>query len=160
MSMVYAESWKTTYEGLMPDIFVNGMSREAALHIFADSLQTNHFSYFFHVAETPEGRLVGFADGGKERSHPEKGIGELYSVYLLKEFQGMGLGSRLLKASTQSLVQAGMNSMVVWVMEKSPYRRFYEKLGGNLEPGMKQLDIAGQRVRLLSYSWKNLKLIH
>lgn len=157
IAQVYAQSWKTTYEGLVPDLFVNGMNREAALQIFADSLQPNHFSYFLHVAETPEGKLVGFADGGKERSHPEEGRGELYAIYLLKEFQGQGIGRKLFQAAVVSLVQAGMNSMVVWVMEKSPYKKFYEAMGGHWEPGVKKLDIAGERVRLVSYGWEDLK---
>ena len=157
IAQVYAKSWKTTYEGLVPDLFVKGMTREAALHIFADSLQPNSFSYFFHVAETPEGKLVGFADGGKERSHPESGIGELYAIYLLKEFQGQGIGKKLFQAAAASLVQSDMNSMVVWVMEKSPYKKFYEAMKGHWEPGVKKLDIAGEQIRLVSYGWENLK---
>ena len=157
IAQVYAKSWKTTYEGLVPDLFVKGMNLDAALRIFADSLQPNHFSYFLHVVETPEGKLIGFADGGKERSHPEEGIGELYAIYLLKEFQGQGIGKKLFKAAAESLVQAGMNSMVVWVMEKSPYKKFYEAMLGHWEPGVKKLEVAGEQIRLVSYSWENLK---
>lgn len=157
ISQVYAKSWKTTYEGLVPDLFVKGMSREAAVHIFADSLQPNSFSYFLHVAEGPEGRLVGFCDGGKERSRPDSGIGELYAIYLLKEFQGRGIGRKLFKAAAENLVQSGMNSMVVWVMEKSPYRKFYEAMAGHWEPGVKKLEVAGEEIRLVSYGWDNLR---
>jgi GNAT superfamily N-acetyltransferase len=157
ISHAYFESWKTTYEGLVPDPFVRGMTLEAATRIFTDSLKPNRFSYFLHVAETPEGRIVGFCDGGKERSHPEQGIGELYAIYLLKDFQGQGTGRKLFNASIQSLVQSGMNSMVVWVMGKSPYRKFYETMRGKLGEGVKTLDVAGQQIQLVSYHWNDLK---
>jgi len=157
VSRAYAQSWKTTYAGLVPEPFLKGMTPEAAAQIFADSLKPNSYSYFFHVAETPGGRIVGFADGGKERSRPESGIGELYAIYLLKEFQGQGIGEKLFQAATQSLMNSGMNTMIVWVLEQSPYRKFYESMGGKLEPGIKRLDVVNEQIRLVPYRWGDLK---
>jgi GNAT superfamily N-acetyltransferase len=159
ISQAYVESWRTTYEGLVPELFVKGMTVEAAVKIFTDSLQPNEYSYFLYVAETPEGRIVGFADGGKERSHPETGMGELYAIYLLKEFQGKGIGKAFFHEATKNLVQSGMNSMIVWVLEQSPYRKFYESMGGKLEPGIKRLDVVDQQIRLVPYRWENLKAL-
>lgn len=152
ISRAYAESWRTTYEGWVPESFLNGITEQAAAKIFTESLQPNGYSYFLHVAEM-DGRIVGFADGGKERSHPEKGIGELYAVYLLKAYQGNGLGRALFQASVKSLAEAGMKEMVVWVLEQSPYRKFYEALGGSLGEGRKILELGGDRIPLVSYGW-------
>jgi GNAT superfamily N-acetyltransferase len=157
ISKAYAESWKSTYEGLVPELFVRGMTIEAAVKIFTDSLQPNGYSYFLYVAETPEGRIVGFADGGKERSHPESGMGELYAIYLLKEFQGLGMGRALFKAAADSLLRSGMTNMIVWVLEQSPYRKFYESMGGKWEPGIKRLDVVDQQIRLVPYRWTDLR---
>ena len=159
VSRVYAQAWRETYQGLAPDPFVNGMTAGAAAQIFRDSLQTDTHSYFFHVAEAPQRRLVGFCDGGKERSHPESGLGELYAIYILKEFQKQGAGRKLFDAAVEGLLKSGMSSMVVWVLEPSPYRKFYEALGGKLEPGTKTLDIANIKLRLVSYCWADLKNI-
>ncbi len=108
VSHAYAEAWRTTYQGITPDAFVKGMTAGAAAQIFRDSLQPNEFSYFFYVAQAPGGRLVGFADGGKERSNPQSGLGELYAIYLLKEFQQQGAGRKLFEASVESLLRSGM----------------------------------------------------
>jgi GNAT superfamily N-acetyltransferase len=156
ISEAYAEVWKSTYAGIAPEMFVKGMTVQAAKQIFHESLQPNQYSYFLHVAETDDGKIVGFADGGKERSHPEKGIGELYAIYLLKEFQNQGLGRKLLKAATKSLIQSGINSMVVWVLQNSPNKRFYESTGGKLQTGVKTLDVAGHPIVLISYFWEKL----
>lgn len=150
---VFVDSWKSTYEGLMPASFLEGMSYVAALDIFTHSFQSKDHSYSVYVAESSEGRIVGFADCGLERSHPEKGIGELYGLYILKEFQRQGIGERLFQTVLKSLAEKGMKSMVLWVLDKSPYRKFYEKAGGKLQEGIKQLVLSGQAIRLVSYSW-------
>jgi L-amino acid N-acyltransferase YncA len=156
ISRVYAEAWRSTYEDIAPEPFVKGMTAGAAAQIFRDSLQPNEFSYFFHVAVGPSGRLVGFCDGGKERSHPENGLGELYAIYILKEFQKQGVGRELFDGAVESLLLSGMKSMVVWVLSESPYRKFYESLEGQLEPGTKSLEAGGHKINLVSYRWNDL----
>jgi GNAT superfamily N-acetyltransferase len=157
ISETYAEAWKSTYEGLAPDMFVKGMTVEAAKQIFHESLAPNEYSYFLHVAETEDGRIVGFADGGKERSHPEKGIGEMYAIYILKEFQKQGIGRKLFEACRQSLIEAGMNAMEVWVLQNSPNKRFYVSTGGQLQTGVKTLNVGGHPIVLESYFWEKLR---
>jgi GNAT superfamily N-acetyltransferase len=165
VSRAYAQAWRETYRGITPEAFLQGMTPGAAAQIFRDSLRTvppdgggaGSHSYFFHVAQSPGGRLVGFADGGRERSHPESGMGELYAIYLLKDFQKRGTGRRLFEAAVESLLKSGIHSMVVWVLEPSPYRKFYEALGGKPQPGRKFLDIAGSKLSLVSYGWDDLK---
>jgi len=153
ISRVYVESWRTTYQGLAPPLFVDGLSEAAASKIFLESLGPNAYSYFLYVVEQ-DGRILGFADGGKERSHPERGIGELYAIYLLKEAQGQGMGRALFEAARTSLRQAGMERMVVWVLEGSPARKFYEALGGKLLPGVKTLEFPGLSLKLAAYGWE------
>ncbi len=159
VSRAYAEAWRTTYQGITPPAFVNGMTAGAAAQIFRDSLQPNEFSYFFYVAEASGGRLVGFADGGKERSNPKSGLGELYAIYLLKEFQHQGTGRKLFEASVENLLRSGIHSMVVWVLEPSPYRKFYESLHGQLETGRKTLVVTGTQLTLVSYRWNDLRTL-
>jgi len=157
ISKAYVESWRSTYRGLAPEVFVNGMTEAGAAAIFHESLAPNEYEYFLHVAEAEDGTIVGFADGGKERSHPEMGIGELYAVYLLQEFQRKGLGRMLWEASAKSLIASGMNTMVVWVLESNTNHPFYLSIGGVLQPGIKVLNVGGHEIRLVSYYWENLQ---
>jgi GNAT superfamily N-acetyltransferase len=159
ISRVYEEAWKATYQGVAPEPFVKGMTAGAAAQIFQDSLQpgpAGEFKYFFYVAQSPSGRLVGFCDGGKERSHPENGVGELYAIYILPEFQKKGIGKLLFEEAVESLLLAGMKSMMVWVLSESPFRKFYEGLGGKLDPGVKTLEAGGHKIDLVSYRWPDL----
>lgn len=49
------------------------------------------------VAENTEGEIVGFADCGKREGNTVPDSGDLTSIYILKDYQGKGLGSGLLK---------------------------------------------------------------
>jgi len=155
IARVYVDSWKATYEGLMPEVFLKGMTDEAALKIFTESFQSNTHSYRTLVAETPEGRLVGFTDYGQERSHPETGWGEIYGLYLLKDFQKQGTGTQLFNLAMEDLSRSGLTSVIVWVLDKSPYRRFYEKSGGKLKDMVKKLGPPGNQIHLVPYIWNN-----
>jgi GNAT superfamily N-acetyltransferase len=157
VARVFVESWKSTYEGLMPPAFLSGMSYESALDIFTQSFQSKDASYSVQVALTPAGDIVGFADSGLERGHPEKGVGELYGLYLLKAHQRQGTGEKLFRAAVRNLASKGIRSMVLWVLEQSPYRAFYVKMGGQLRPGVKQLALTGASVRMACYAWDDLK---
>lgn len=80
------------------------------------------------VAEA-DGQVVGFAGGGPIREPMQGYDAELYTLYLLEEVQGHGIGRDLLKAVEQALVDKGFTSLLVWVLERNPAVRFYEKSG-------------------------------
>ena len=155
IARVYVDAWKTTYQGLVPELFLKGMTFDFALKIFMESFEDKVHSYQVLVAETSEGKMVGYADFGRERSHPESGEGELYGIYLLKEFQKQGIGGELFERARQKTAEAGLKPLVVWVLDQSPYRKFYEKTGGKLRPGVKTLGPTGSQVQLVCYAWEN-----
>ncbi|HXQ79423.1 MAG TPA: GNAT family N-acetyltransferase [Thermoplasmata archaeon] len=40
------------------------------------------------------------------------------------------MGTSLTREAAKHLQSIGLSSMLVWVLDQNPYRRFYEKLGG------------------------------
>ena len=111
-------------------------------------------SYF--VAETEGGDVVGFAAAGPESEGDRIYRGELYAIYLLEEFQRMGLGHRLVSCVTQRLLADGFSSMLLWALEDNhPACRFYESLGGK-RVGRKTITIGGVDLVEVSYGWKKI----
>jgi hypothetical protein len=49
----------------------------------------------------------------------------------------------------------GFNSMLVWVLAASPYRRFYAKLGGK-ELTVSTVDIGEEKHEVVSYGWDDI----
>jgi GNAT superfamily N-acetyltransferase len=61
---------------------------------------------------------------------------ELQNIYVLKEWQGRGIGTRLLGTIAHRLEADGSRSMCVGYDSDSPYKRFYMKYGAvEMEPG-------------------------
>ncbi|GGG68344.1 hypothetical protein GCM10010918_24020 [Paenibacillus radicis (ex Gao et al. 2016)] len=111
------------------------------------------------VAENEEGNIVGFSDGGEERSgkYPQYD-GQLNAIYLLKAYQGQGLGKRLVQSVVHEMKQLGMNSMLVHVLEANPSRLFYEGLGGKLIDSF-EAEFAGEKLTELVLGWDDIDSI-
>lgn len=135
ISAVQIQSWKETYPGIMPQKKLDGMSMERSSRhwqaIFCGG-------YTVLAAET-EGRVVGFAAGGKkfEYQNCETGLAnacdcELEALYLLKEFHSRGMGKALFHRFADLMRQEKKHVMTVWVAEKNPSTGFYEAMGGEL----------------------------
>lgn len=104
-----------------------------------------------------EKRIVGYANfGGSRRNYPpqtSESWGEIYELYLLPEFQGVGLGKRLFKATRSQLKAMGHGALVVWALEANDLgREFYEAMGG--EPFVRSHEIfGGAQAPTIGYRW-------
>ncbi|MEM5594184.1 hypothetical protein AAHH67_24905 [Niallia circulans] len=87
IAKVHVDSWRTTYKGIVPDLFLERLNYEEREEIWKKAIPTG--SVF--VAENETGEIIGFANGGKERSGQYPGyVGELYAIYLWKPFKDKG----------------------------------------------------------------------
>ena len=148
---VHVESWRTTYAGIVPDEYLLGLDEALRVKLWREWLG---WETVVLVAERA-GCVVGFAHAGKIREPLEACDAELYSLYLLKEAQGKGTGSALLKSAAAVLAERGFNGMALWVLERNPSRSFYEKNGGRLAAS-KVIEIGGARLMEVAYYWPDL----
>jgi GNAT superfamily N-acetyltransferase len=149
---VHVQSWLTTYEGIVPREYLASLNEAERVPIWQDWL-TRDIDVF--VAEV-EGEVVGFAGGGAIREPFDAYDSELYTLYLLKEVRGRGVGKALLGAVVKALVQKGHRSMAVWVLEQNPAVRFYEKTGARYLMS-KQIEIGGVNLSEFALGWPDLK---
>jgi ribosomal protein S18 acetylase RimI-like enzyme len=149
IARVQIEGWRTTYRGLVNNEYLDGLSHEKQTAHWLQILEQSEVTL---VAENEDHVVVGFADGGAERTGRTDYRGELYAIYLLEECRRQGLGRRLVERVFDSLAKAGMDSVLVWVLADNPCRPFYEALGGKLI-GEKEIEIGKQRFREVTYGW-------
>ena len=117
------------------------------------------------VAENEQGRIVGFASGGPNRTDTDNPREtdiyhcEIYAIYLLQDVQRHGLGSRLTRTLVEKFREQGYQSMVLWVaVDNVSARKFYETLGGT-SISTQQLELGGMILDEVSYGWNNLDTI-
>ena len=154
IAWVHLESWKTTYPGIVPQSYMDGLKVETGIQNWRERLTQADGPIVF-VAED-EAEIFGFAAGGT-MIHPVDGFdGELGAIYLLLSHQRRGAGAALVRRMASALVERGFLSMVVWVLKANPSRRFYERMGGVLvaEQG---IEIGGVTLPEVAYGWKDLR---
>ncbi|MFN8498666.1 MAG: GNAT family N-acetyltransferase [Anaerolineae bacterium] len=66
--------------------------------------------------------------------------GELYALYVLPAWHGLGVGRRLVAAVVAHLRGDGHQAMYVWVLAGNPANGFYQRLGGQFF-GVKDLPV-------------------
>jgi ribosomal protein S18 acetylase RimI-like enzyme len=150
---VHVQSWRGSFAGIVPQGFLDRMSVEKRAKAFEENF--SDAGYKIYVAEAARRGVVGFVDFGE----PREGVGafesELYAIYLLPEFQRKGIGARLFGSVVDSLVGEGKCSVCLRALEVSPYRPFYERLGGRVV-GRRRREIDGVPFYELTYGWDDL----
>lgn len=152
IARVHVDSWIATYRNIVPDTYLDQLSYEAREQLWKENLKANNN----FVAENDDGEIIGFADGGKERTGKYAALqGELYSIYILPEYQAKGIGRSLIKRVVEHLKENGQHSLLIWVLEDNPSRGFYEKMGGK-EVDRKTLSISGKKLTEIAYGWEDI----
>ncbi|MPM28006.1 hypothetical protein SDC9_74523 [bioreactor metagenome] len=143
ITIVNIYTWKTTYSGLMPDDAIDlriAELKERAEKCKADIEQNNNFI----VAEVDH-TIVGFCVYGKARNDNFKESGEIFALYALKGFQGMGIGKALFLAGVNELRIRENTSMIINCLQGNPALEFYKHMGGKIA-GQRQDEIKGKKI--------------
>jgi GNAT superfamily N-acetyltransferase len=148
---VHLASWRTTYRGIGIDEFIDSMTVDNRAAMWASILCDPANRTFVYLAEV-DGRVVGFASGGPERTGDAEYKGELYAIYLLQSQQGKGIGHKLLQTVGERLAQSGLTTMLVWVLAINPACRFYEACGGQAVR-QRPYEFGGKTFDEIGYGW-------
>jgi len=104
-------------------------------------------TWFIILLEKKSGGLIGFARGVR-LSDSEA---DLNKIYLLREYQRLGLGKRLLGVVVKRFLTMGISKMHVIAEAGNPSCWFYEKMGGR---NMRNDDGS---INYGNYEWDDLK---
>ena len=145
VSRIYEESWRWAYRGIVPRQYL-------------DAIPAGHWAAFldspgiFTLVAEDGGELVGTTSFCASRFADYPGMGELVSLYLLPRCAGKGIGKVLMDAAVSALESMGFSRIFLWVLEDNRRaRRFYEKAGFRLGPGILNDEICGKALRELQY---------
>ncbi|MFK9090879.1 N-acetyltransferase family protein [Bacillus salipaludis] len=155
IAKVHVDSWRTTYAGIVPEEYLNSLSYESREQLWKSSIPKGGV----YIARNLEGQIIGFISGGKERTGKYSDyIGELYAIYILKEYQSKGLGRFLIKPLIEELLLQNISTMLVLVLEDNSSRFFYEALGAEKIDTI-EVEFAGKKVKELVYGWSDIRKV-
>ncbi len=154
IAKVHVETWRLAYPGLVPDRHLLSLSVEIQAErwrrlirepIDGDTL----------VADGGRDGILGFGSSGPSRRREDPAKGEIYTLYVAGDHQGLGLGRALLTALLRGLHRRGYADAFLWVLARNPSRFFYEAMGGQLA-GLQREAFAGALLEEEAYRWSDL----
>lgn len=145
LAALHVRTWNDTYAPLMkgPSAAIREQQwREA----FA-----NPQGWFCYVLVGPDGAPIGFTKGIFRPDHEIPA--ELNKLFLLRDYQRMGLGRRLVGKVVATFLSRNITSMAAYVDPRNPSCAFFERIGGSwlVEPD--------GRVNFSWYVWRDLRTL-
>ncbi|MES3038050.1 MAG: N-acetyltransferase [Bdellovibrionota bacterium] len=149
---VHVDSWRTTYARIFSRGLLEGLSYETRSESALNRIRNPELDCF--VAEdSSSGQVIGFSHMGKSREPNLSIDGELYAIYLLKEYQGLGIGRKLFETATGALQKRGYKQFFVSVFSDNHESvAFYKKMGGKLI-GHDNYHVDGKRLTTDTLAW-------
>ena len=144
---VHARTWRETYSGLLSQELVDAITPAFALKV-------TRLHDFRTVLLAMDGdAVVGYAEYLNPARPPSTYLGaaEVAALYVLKQYQGCGIGRRLFE---EAMAATGVpNRIVVWMFRGNDRARaFYEHMGFHLTGRTQDADgIAGAEVELANF---------
>ncbi|ASK60897.1 GNAT family N-acetyltransferase [Virgibacillus phasianinus] len=153
---IHINSWKSTYRDLINERDISNITFENRLALWETILTINNkedqCTYVIHNEE----KIVGFVNGGPERTKRFNYDSEIYTIYLLDEYQRLGLGAELLQTFAEDMKLKGNSSILVWVLKQNPSSKFYERY--QAEPvGEEETTIGEGTYQETAYGWESIE---
>jgi ribosomal protein S18 acetylase RimI-like enzyme len=158
IAKVHVETWRAAYAGLVPDTYLVGMCEERQTQTWQRLLGQRGPEWVL-VAEAARGQgrhIIGFGSFGRARPGKLPYRGEIYTLYVAGDWQGRGLGRRLLSGMFRVMVKTGLPDAYLWVLTGNPTRFFYEAMGGE-RAATRQEAFAGTLLDETAYAWPDLE---
>lgn len=118
---VARKSWNATYEGIIPD-----QIQQSFLNlVYSDVMMEQRLSQSLFLVAEVDNRVVGFANYSPVN---DAGKVELSAIYIYPDYQGIGVGTALLKEGIK--LSAGVKEIYIDVeQENGVGRSFYQTKG-------------------------------
>jgi ribosomal protein S18 acetylase RimI-like enzyme len=127
ITKVHDASWRYAYDGMIPPRELARIIARRGPRWWDRAIRKGTAILVIEVG----GTICGYATFGPNRARNLVQKGEIYEIYLLPEYQGVGLGTRLFLAARRELARFGFDSVVVWALaENDNACQFYKNAGG------------------------------
>jgi len=149
ISRVHAASWKNAYSGLVPYAALARMINRRDVAWWANAIRKSTLVLVIEMDK----EVVGYATLGPNRVSTFPHEGEIYEIYLLPEYQGVGLGAKLFADAKMELKRRSYKGTVVWVLsDNDPAINFYNNAGGRaIANGSEHFD--NKRLSKTAFAW-------
>lgn len=131
IAYVSAHSWKETYSGLLPDEYLDERIKNVPNKIDSTkSFLTNYLGDYIVAKDGDD--VIGILSYTVCNDEKYIDYGYLEAIYVLKKYQGYGIGKELFRKAIIGIKSKGYNKMKLECMVGNPTLGFYKKYLGNV----------------------------
>lgn len=128
IAYVVTIGWNETYKGIVPDWFLEELKtneEERTNNMLSKFDENNNHQFVLEI----NNEVVGFVNFGASEDDEYK-CGEIFALYIISKYKGLGLGKKLVEAAKKELKEMGFNSMIIACLKGNPSNEFYKHIGG------------------------------
>lgn len=128
LSRLKREMWETTYRGIYPDEKIDNFDYAKNRDAFVELIRNPDVE--FYVVED-ERKTIGYMDFGIPQRKFMDYKQEIGLLYVLKEYQGKGVGTELFRLAYDGIRKNGFDEFFISCNKYNlPAQKFYERMGG------------------------------
>lgn len=150
LAALHDEAWRLAYRGIIPALTLERMLARRGggrwrrrVRLAQDRLLVLSF----------DTTIAGYASIGPARAEIAGCSGEISELYFKPEYQGVGLGSILLKAARQRLTMRGHAGQFAWALAENQLAcAFYEARGGIAKARIGE-QLGDKILQKIAYCW-------
>lgn len=128
LALVHLKCLHESYTGLIDQDFLNSLQ----VHQIAERWKSNLLnpsSQTLRLTLRHHQNLIGFCGSGPARNPLPGSAAEIYAIYLLKQYQGQGLGLCMMQSMLQFILEQNWFEAHIWVLKGNQTCQFYEQIG-------------------------------
>ena len=124
---VHDAAWRDAYRGVIPGRELERMIARRGPRWWRKAIARGSRLLVLDFSD----RIAGYVSYGRNRVPSLSYGGEIFELYLMPEYQGVGLGGRMFTAARNDLATHGFSSFVVWALgDNDRAMTFYKRRGG------------------------------
>lgn len=120
--------WNSTYKGLIPQEIIDKLQSKDNNRIesMKQRIQNDHNI----IVAQLNGKIIGYYSFGPSNDEKYQDSGQIYAGYILKEYQGLGIGRKIALVCMTELQEKGYHTLITKCLENNPFNSFHKSLGG------------------------------
>ena len=127
IALVHDAAWRDAYRGVIPGRELERMVERRGPAWWRQAIRAGTRLIVLDFADI----IAGYASYGRNRMPTLNYGGEIFELYLMPEYQGVGLGKRMFEAARADLAAHGFPTFVVWALGGNDRAiEFYRRRGG------------------------------
>lgn len=131
ITRIHLNSWRTTYNKVFPEEVFDKQESEYSIRVqkIKEAIINNTSNY---IVLEENNIIKAFICYGSARGDKYKNFKEIYSIYIEKENQNKGYGSKFINYCFDLFKKEGYNNVIIRCLKGNTAEEFYHKMGGTI----------------------------